>query len=170
MPVLTEFVRGGLYVLMGISALAAVAAVTLPHLFHAALALTITLLGVAGLFLAMHADFLAVAQILLYVGAVMTLIVFAIMLTENMGQPGERSRNHLGLPALAVSIILFMALFGLMRSTPWPVQAERASALVDPMVIGTAFMTDYVFPFEVVSVFLIAALIGAVAVARKEKP
>src|SRR5262245_54325971 len=140
MPELTDFVRTGLYVLMGVSAAAAVASVTLPHLFHAALALVLTLLGVAGLFLALQADFLAVVQILLYVGAVMTLIVFAIMLTENLGQSGERTHNRLGLPALAAAIIFFMALFGLMRSTPWPVRSEAAAARTGPVEIGTALM------------------------------
>src|SRR5436190_258147 len=102
--------KAGLYVLMGVCVLAAFGAVSLPNIFHAALALAATLIGVAGLYLALGAEFLAVVQILLYVGAVVTLLIFAIMLTQSLGSQTGRSKNSLGLPALGVCLIFFTAL------------------------------------------------------------
>lgn len=169
MDTLILIVKIGLYVLIAFTAIAAIAAVTLPNLFHAALALAGALIGVAGIFLALQADFLAVVQILIYVGAVMTLVVFAIMMTENITDKSVKQKNNLSIPALATVIILLMPMLGLINRTPWPVRSAQGSIHVTVMDLGKALMGNYVFPFEIISIVLIAVLIGAVIVARKDE-
>jgi len=166
---LIPFIRIGLYVLMGISILAAIAAVTLRSMFHAALGLIVVLMGIAGLFFALHAEFLAVVQILLYVGAVMTLVIFAIMLTENLGDKSTRQSNKQSVVAL-IGVIAFLGLlFGVLTRTPWPVKSATVAARIGTFELGEALLGTYVLPFEVISVVLIAALIGAIIIAKKDK-
>lgn len=168
MPVLTEIVKIGVYLIMAVSIFAALGAVLFPNIFHASLALIVTLIGIAGIFVALHAEFLAGVQLLLYVGAVMTLVIFAIMMTERLGDKTVSQQNKLQLPALSGAIIFLMTLIGVIYTTPWPVKSPLP-ARVDTAALGRALLTEYVFPFEVISVFLIAALIGALVVARREK-
>jgi NADH-quinone oxidoreductase subunit J len=168
MPVLTEIVKIGVYLMMAVSIFAALGAVLFPNIFHASLALIVTLIGIAGIFVALHAEFLAGVQLLLYVGAVMTLVIFAIMMTERLSDKQVPQQNKLQLPALSGAIIFLMTLIGIIYATPWPVK-NPLPARVDTAALGRALLTEYVFPFEVISVFLIAALIGALVVARREK-
>lgn len=168
MPVLQTIVQGGLYVLMAVTVLAAVGAVTLPNIFHAALSLMVALVGTAGIYIALHAEFLAVVQILLYVGAVMTLVIFSIMMTQSFGNKNVPQRNHLSIPALVALAAFWILLVGIFRKTPW---AEKAGAAhVTVADLGVQLLSRYVFPFEVISVFLIAAMIGAIIVAKKDNP
>lgn len=156
-----------IYGVMAASLLAAVGAVTLRGLFHAALCLAIVLIGAAGLFISLHADFLAMVQILIYVGAVMTLVIFAIMLTERFGDRSIKQSNR-QVPIAFLGSALFAALLiGLIQTTPWPVKSE-AAAHVTTSDLGKALLGQYVFPFEVISVILLAALIGAIVIARKD--
>lgn len=168
MPVLTEIVKIGVYLMMAVSIFAALGAVLFPNIFHASLALIVTLIGIAGIFVALHAEFLAGVQLLLYVGAVMTLVIFAIMMTERLSDKEVPQQNKLQLPALSGAIIFLMTLIGIIYATPWPLK-NPLPARVDTAALGRALLTEYVFPFEVISVFLIAALIGALVVARREK-
>lgn len=168
MPVLQTIVQVGLYVLMAVTVLAAVGAVTLPNIFHAALSLMVALVGIAGIYISLHAEFLAVVQILLYVGAVMTLVVFSIMMTQGFSDKKVPAKNHLSIPSLAALIVFWVLLVRIFRGTPW---IEKASALVPVSVadLGQSLLSKYAFPFEAISVFLIAAMIGAIIVAKKEK-
>lgn len=157
----------GVYAVMALSLVAAVGVVTLPNIFRSALCLVATLLGVAVLYLALQAEFIAVVQILLYVGAVMTVVIFAIMLTYRIGDQTIPQKNRQSLPALA-ALVLFVALVGsLLLKTPWP-YVPAPTYRIDTLALGRALLGEYVFPFEVVSVVLIAALIGAVVIARKD--
>ena len=164
---LVWLVKTGIYLLMAASLLAAVGVVTFRNIFHSALALAGTLLGVAGIYLALRADFLAVVQILLYVGAVMTLILFAIMLTHRLGSQTVPQANKQSGPALAGLLILAGLLSSLFLKTNWPV-SEAALAPVTVLALAKALLGEFVFPFEVVSIVLLAALIGAVVIARKD--
>ena len=137
--------------------------VALPNLFRAALSLGVALLGVAGLFLLLEAEFLAFVQVLVYVGAILTLVVFAIMLTAKMqGVPGtaaSRQRPAAALAALAVFAALAWATQGLV----WP--TAPASDAVPLATLGQQMVTTLVLPFEVVSLVFVAAMVGAIAVA-----
>lgn len=159
----------GVYAVMGVTVLAALAAVNLPNIFHAALALAAALVGVALIFLALGAEFLAVVQILLYVGAVMTLIIFAIMLTQGLGNKTQKPGNELVLGAAGACIAFFTALYQILHRTSWPINPHNLTRRISTADLGSALMGHFVFPFEVISVILLAALIGAVIIAKKER-
>ena len=166
MAILVAASKIGVYVIMTVSLFAAFAAVSLPNLFHSALALVVTLVTIAGLFFAVGADFLAAVQILLYVGAVMTLVIFAVMLTQRLSTPPGGQSNKLagwaGLGAAAFAGFLVVRIF----KADWHIQNFAPKVTV--LDLGKALMGPYVFPFEVISVILIAALVGAVLMAKKD--
>ena len=166
---LVEIVKAGIYIIMAVTVLAAFAAVCLPNIFHAALALTLALLGVAGIFLGLGAEFLAVVQILLYVGAVMTLVIFAIMLTQGLGKEIKAQKNDLALVSGAACFVFFIALARALCKISWPFNSQTLNARVSTADIGNALLGHFVFPFEVISVILLAVLVGAVIIAKKDK-
>jgi NADH:ubiquinone oxidoreductase subunit 6 (subunit J) len=168
MPVLEIAIKFGIYAVMTAVLIFALGVVTLRNLFHCALCLAAALIGTAAIYLALSADFLAGVQILLYVGAVVTLIIFAIMLTEHLAGKTVRQNNSQSLPAV-IGLAAFVAILAVVIvKTPWPLHAA-SHAKISVMEIGQALMGTYVFPFEVISVILIAALIGAVVIAKKDK-
>jgi len=147
---------------------AAVMAVTKNNLVHAAMALVVVLFGTAALFVLLEAYFLAVAQVIIYVGAIAILIVFAIMLTRRVGADWGRQTNLTWPWALVLSAALGGLLFAMGRgfaaahaAEPEAVPAaslkQLGQALVDP--------NGFVVAFELASVLLLAALIGAVYIA-----
>ena len=155
------------FVLIGlITAGGAVMTVTSKNLMHAALFFAVTLGGIAGVFLTMAADFLALVQIVVYVGAVAVLFMFGLMLTRApIGREALDGQNR-GL-AMAVAGGLFVVLSTLIigafgdASTP-----EVTGPRIDD--IGIAIFAEWVLPFEVLSMLLLAALIGAIVLARRE--
>jgi NADH-quinone oxidoreductase subunit J len=155
------------YILAGFTIISALAAMSLRNLVHCALCLALTFLGVAGLFLQLNAGFLAFAQILVYVGAVAILIVFAILLTRGTEQPQEKwsSGLLLSIPlAIVVAAILLNAIFSthFMAATP----AETPPVVRD---LGAALMTSHVIPLEIIGLLLTVALLGAVVLALPER-
>jgi NADH-quinone oxidoreductase subunit J len=146
-----------------------VAAMTLRNLVHCALSLTVAFAGLAAVFLQLDAQFVGFAQILVYIGAVAILIVFAILLTRGGGSSEQAifSTGWFGgcVTALAVLVALVWAIKNSFVSIrPLPPQPEATVKQ-----IGDALMTTYVLPLEVIGLLLTAALIGAVIVALKEK-
>lgn len=144
----------------------AVWVVTLSNLFRAALSLGVVLLGVAGVFLLLKAEFLALVQVLVYVGAILTLVVFAIMLTAKMSDAPAAPRAGTRLPAAVVSVGLFAVLVAMTEPLEWPAQATEP---VTTAALGQQLVTTLVLPFEVVSLVFVAALVGAVALATAGK-
>ena len=141
----------------------AVWVVTLRNLFRAALSLGVVLLGVAGLFLLLEAEFLAFVQILIYVGAILTLVVFAIMLTARLQGPSAAPASRQPLPAALAALALFAVLAGATQPLLWP---EAPSAAAVPLAtLGQQLVTRLVLPFEVVSLVFVAAIVGAIAIA-----
>lgn len=145
----------------------AVVTVTVRNLFHAAFFLAFTLLGVAGIYFFLHAEFIAAIQILLYVGAIMTLVIFAIMLTSRMSDPSIPQSNRQLIPALVVTAIIGIFLIAAILKTPWNV--SDAAQSTNAVVLGKALMGQFVFPFEVISLVLLVALIGAIVTARSDQ-
>mgnify|MGYP001614654689 CR=1 FL=1 len=145
----------------------ALAVVLSRNIFHSALDLAATLGAVAGLYLVLRAEFVAVVQLLIYVGAVVTLVIFAVMLTgrvqETLRQP--QYNRHIGAGALAALIFAGLAIQAIRVTNPVGVPGARLGSVEE---IGRGLMTDWVLPFEVVSVLLLAALVGAVVIARKD--
>lgn len=147
----------------------ALAAMRLRNLVHCVLALVLAFTGLAGLYLQLGAQFVGFAQILIYVGAVAILVVFAILLT----------RSHEPLAGLAVSpgwitsSLVAAAVFGILT---WAIRSSAISALPIPphpeitvRQIGDALMSQFVLPLEVIGLLLTAALVGAVTIAMREQ-
>ena len=150
-----------------IMAIAALRVVTTKNVVHAALYLVGTLLGAAALYVLLFAEFLAWAQVLVYVGAVVVLMLFGLMLTRAPIGSANFDNDQKWLAALCAG-----ALFGV---TSWIILEAFKGQEIDistrkPQVeeVGEAIFSDFVLPFEVVSVLLLAALIGAVVIARKD--
>ncbi len=147
----------------------ALAAILLKNLVHAALAVTIAFLGLAVLFLRLDAQFAGFAQILVYVGAVAILVVFAILLTRGSEVPKDGVFSKTWLTGLAISAAVFAVIaWTVLRAAPW-LPNEAAAPTVTVNDIGNALMSRYVLPLEIVAVLLTAALLGAVIVAMHEK-
>lgn len=156
-----------LSVLVGVSAL--LVAVT-RNLFHSALALISTLFGVAALYALLEAEFVSVSQVLIYVGAISTLITFAIMLTRGMMFGRTSPTNRQLLTAAIAAALLFAVLLGLTFNTAWPsAESELGSGEQVIATIGQLFVTDYLVAFELLAVLLLVALSGALLLARDRK-
>jgi NADH-quinone oxidoreductase subunit J len=161
------------YVLAGVSVAGALAAVLLKNTVHCALALTAAFAGLALLFLELDAQFAGFAQILVYIGAVAILVVFAILLTRGSETPtdGVFSRKPLvGLvTAAGIFAVLGWAVLSSQQALPGAGSTPAPAPTVTVMDIGNALMGRYVLPLEIVALLLTAALIGAVIVAMHEK-
>ncbi len=156
----------------------ALVVVTNRNLFHAALALMVSFFGVAGFYVLLEAGFLAAAQLLVYIGAISILIIFAIMMTRRMMQTTEAPYNtQWGLGLIAAGLVLAILVFVVVGYWPLPPDATvylQARTPVSDTVIqnsvvelGKAFVSPdaYVLPFELASILLLGALVGAIVVA-----
>jgi NADH-quinone oxidoreductase subunit J len=148
-------------------AVAAVGVVTMKNIVHAALALVVVLAGVAAQYILLQAEFLGIAQVLIYIGAVIVLFLFGIMLTRAPMRKTAEYDNDQRILAGLVSVLIFGVLayllndeFGgdkLTLTTPTPTSA-----------IADSIFRSYVVAFEAVSILLLAALIGAIVLARRD--
>ncbi|WP_019501052.1 NADH-quinone oxidoreductase subunit J [Pseudanabaena sp. PCC 6802] len=158
-----------LIVLSAMMTAAAMGVVLLPNIVYSAFLLGAVFISISGMYVLLNADFVAAAQVLIYVGAVNVLILFAIMLV-NKRQPYKEVKSSLlrnGVTAV-VCLALFTLLTVMITSTGWqltPVVAVLPSTLV---LLGKHFFTDYLLPFELASILLLVALIGAIILARRE--
>jgi NADH-quinone oxidoreductase subunit J len=155
------------FILVGLLTVAsALLTVTSKNLIHAALFLAATLSGIGGVFLVLHADFIALVQLVVYVGAVAVLFLFGLMLTRApIGRAALDSQNR-GL-GIAVSGTLFVVLAVLIIDA---FGGSSVGVVTGPSIadIGIAIFASWVLPFEVLSMLLLAALIGAILLARRE--
>jgi NADH-quinone oxidoreductase subunit J len=140
------------------------------NIIYSAFSLLGTLLGVGAMFVYLSADFLAVTQLLIYVGGVLVLILFAIMLTNQISQDPSVTNTSLNLPVgagMGAALAGTLCFVGI--ATPWKLR-PAAELVYKPITadLGNAFLQEYLLLFEVASVILLAALIGAVVMAKKE--
>lgn len=159
------------YLLSAITLLGAVLAVSLRNLVHCVLALVLFFLGVAGHYFLLRADFIGAAQILIYIGAVAVLILFAIMLTRNVtGSEGAREvlggKWWTGAGIAAIVGGLFSAAVQRAQLNGVPETKATGNAVAE---MGRLLVTDWVVPLEIMAVLLTAALIGAVVIALEEE-
>jgi NADH-quinone oxidoreductase subunit J len=136
-------------------------------LIYSAFGLLFTFFGVAVLYVFLGADFLAATQLMIYVGGILILLLFGVMLTHKLYDLKLRSETFQFLPALLIALSVFAMLAGIAIRTTWHAHAQR---LPNPTTaeIGQLFMKDYILPFEVASVFLLVALIGAAMLVRRK--
>ena len=181
------------WILAVMAIVGALGVVLLPNLFRAALLLIVVFVAVAGMFILLNAEFLAVVQILIYVGAIAILIIFAVMLTRDVQRGNLPNRMHI--PAAVFAALLLSALVAVAVDTEWnflPDDQQERVELVQVSAVTTLtgealdeagvsqteqkemqesgladlLISDYVLPFEAVSVLLLAALIGALVLVR----
>jgi NADH:ubiquinone oxidoreductase subunit 6 (subunit J) len=147
----------------------AVAAVSLRNLVHCALALAVTLAGLAALYLQLNAQFVGFAQVLVYIGAVAILIVFAILLTRGMESPHESSFSFTWVAGVSVAAVVFGLLAGITLASRALIRDIPPAPSATVREIGEQLMTHFILPLEVAGLLLTAALIGAVIIAMHEK-
>jgi NADH-quinone oxidoreductase subunit J len=151
----------------------ALAVVTVKNLIHSALWLISAFFGVGALYLLMEAEFIAVVQVLVYVGAISILILFAIMLTRHVTGEGVRQLYKRWWVALLVAAALFgLLIVPTVSGYNWqvpPPQVGGPESIAASVEIGKAFMGEYLLPFELASVLLLVALIGAIVIAFEER-
>jgi len=155
------------WILAVVAILAALGVVVLRNIFRAALSLVLCFLAVAGLYITLSADFLAAVQILVYVGAISVLIILAIMMTREV-RTGSPS-NRMIIPASLVSVLFLAVLVYSMTNTRW--QISDAAALeptTGPLALKLLGENGFILPVEISAVLLLAAILGAVVLAREK--
>jgi NADH-quinone oxidoreductase subunit J len=161
----------GLNVAFGIVALvmavAAVAVVTVRNVVHAALSLVVVLAGVAAQYVILQAEFVGLVQVLIYIGAVIILFLFGIMLTRSPMRRSAELDNDQRSWAVAVALLILGVLVVLLNKT-FGGQRITFAAPTDTGVLADSIFRTYVVPFEVVSILLLASLVGAIVLARRD--
>ncbi len=159
------------WLLAGTSVTAAVLVVHLQSMFRAALMLAVSFIAVAGLFAMANAEFLAVAQVLIYGGGIAVLVIFAVMMTRDVDQ-GNQS-THVQPVALVIGAVLLGALLYSIVQAEWRLLPDSlppplAAVFVDsPARLGRLLLNDFVLAFEIAGVLLLAAVVGALALVRE---
>ncbi len=137
------------------------------NIVYSGFALLGTFAGAAGLFVLLSSDFVAITQVLIYVGGILVLILFAIMLTNKIGDVKltNLSVNYkVAVPLMGIFLIFLLTLLG--KGTWLALEREEFSSMVGP--IGHALLSKYLLPFEIVSIALLGALVGAVVIVKRE--
>jgi NADH-quinone oxidoreductase subunit J len=141
--------------------------VTTKSIVHAALFLVVVLGGVAAQYFLLAAEFVGWVQVIIYIGAVVVLFLFGIMLTRAPLKPSAEYDNDQRVPAAVVSLLLLVGLVVLLGRAFGKVHLDIKAPTTSAM-IGDAIFRTYVIPFEVVSMLLLAALVGAIVLARRD--
>tara|TARA_Y100000996_G_scaffold44606_1_gene30839 strand:+ start:4085 stop:4585 length:501 start_codon:yes stop_codon:yes gene_type:complete len=138
-----------------------------PNLVHSAVSLLFTLFGVAALYVFLYADFMAAAQVIIYVGGILVLIIFGVMLTNKIEDQNVSNKSKNRIPAAFFCLFLLYFQISAIINSKWYLGEKiiRESTTND---IGMMLLTKYLLPFEVVSILLLAALIGAAMLSRKK--
>ena len=138
------------------------------NLIYSAVSLLFTLLGIAGLYVFLWADFIAITQILIYVGGILVLIIFGIMLTHRITDVTLSQSSNQQILGGGIILVIFLGLSYMILNTPW-LQNSAVEPQETIKQIGNLLMIDYLLPFEVASILLLAALIGAALLSRSSK-
>ena len=153
------------WILAAITVGSALGTAAVRNLIHAVVLLVISFTGIAGLFITLSADFLAVAQVLIYVGAISILMLFAVMLTPRADRGNQE--GFLRLPAVLLTILVAVTLVFVALDTEWNI-SDREGFEDTATDIGEALLDKFVLPFEIASVLLLVAMLGAIVLVRPE--
>jgi NADH-quinone oxidoreductase subunit J len=157
------------FIIAAVSLYAALNVVTTNNLVHSALWLVLALFGIAGIYVLLSAGFFAVAQVLIYIGAIAILFIFAVMLTHRVTDESINQTNGNWVVAAILAAVFFGGMIFMFRTSAWEPFFATAPALPDEAgtlaQLGVALVGQYLLPFEMASVLLVAAMIGAVYVA-----
>ncbi|HSO29639.1 MAG TPA: NADH-quinone oxidoreductase subunit J [Candidatus Sulfomarinibacteraceae bacterium] len=146
---------------------AALAVVTMRDIIRCGLAMIVSFLALAGIYVIVGAPLVAAAQVIVYIGAISVLILFAIMLTQSKAGPARLVFQTQAVPAAIASIVLVVLIALGVAATDWAEASQRARLATD--ALARVLFDEYVLPFEVVSVLLLAAVIGGVFIAKREE-
>jgi len=155
------------WVLAALTVGSAIVVVLARSLIYNAFALLFTFFGVAGLYVLLGADFLAAAQLLVYIGGILVLLLFGVMLTHKIYQLDLRTETVQLVPGLIVAAGLFVVLSTVALHTEWTTAAREPAPTT--RAIGELFLSTYLLPFEAASVLLLVALMGAAMIVRRRK-
>ena len=155
------------YFVAAVTVLGALGVVLTRNVVHSALFLILALLAVAGVFILLSAEFLAIVQVLIYGGAVTILILFVMMLTRVRDMPQALDGPQRPFAALAAGAFLALSVLAVV-SSDWPGETEKIT-VVEFRELGDALFRSWAAPFEVASLVLLVALIGAIILARSEE-
>jgi NADH:ubiquinone oxidoreductase subunit 6 (subunit J) len=148
--------------------LAGIAVVTMRDIIRCGLAMMVCFGALAGIYVLAGAPLVAATQVLVYVGAISVLVLFAIMLTQTKAGPNRLVFQTQALPAAIAAVILTVILVLAVGATDWGAATVRTAT--DTGNLAVALFTNWVLPFEVVGVLLLAAVIGGVFLAKRERP
>ncbi len=162
--------------LTGVMLGSALLVVTLRDIIRCGLAMIVSFGALAGLYVLAGAPFVAGAQVLVYIGAISVLILFAIMLTQTKDAPGALVFQTQAIPAAIAAVVMALILAITVVATDWSAVTERMWTFTgtppagrDELGVAESLFKDYVLPFEVVSVLLLAAVVGGVFIAKRER-
>ena len=156
------------YVIAAVSIVSGAGVAFSRSIIYAALSLLGALLGIGALFIFLSADYVAISQLLIYIGGVLVLILFAVMLTSKIGDKSHTNPSIGVLPGIGLTVALIAVLGYVATKSPWISNPSAPNPAQTARTIGDVFLKEYLLPFEVSSLVLLATLIGAVVVARKE--
>lgn len=159
--------KAAFYAVAGFTLVGAWFAVSARNLFRAALGLALALFGVAALYLFLEAEFLAVVQLLIYVGAILTLILFGVMLTGRIADPQLPRWNRQAGAVLILAAVLGLGLGRLLLMASWSFPLKLPPPVSLP-ALGRMLLSGYLLPFELLSILLLGALVGALVIARRD--
>ena len=149
---------------VALTVVSAVVVVFHRRIIYSAFALLFTFFGVAALYLFLAADFLAASQVLIYVGGILTLIIFGVFLTTRITTLDIPTQTHQRYLALIPLVLLGVGIFVVITKTPWNLTVANPQPTT--RALGQLLLTTYLLPFELASILLLAALIGAMRLAR----
>lgn len=155
-------------VLSGTMLLSALLVVTMRDIIRCGLAMMVCFGALAGIYVMAGAPLVAAAQVLVYIGAISVLILFAIMLTQTKSAPSRLVFQTQAVPAAIAAVILVVVIVLTVGATQWASSGERGHTDTD--ALARTLFNDWVLPFEIVGVLLLAAVIGGVFLAKKDRP
>ena len=157
------------YLIAGIIIIPALAVVLSENLFHAGLSMIVSFLGIAAIYATLYAPFVAAMQVLVYAGAIAVILLFAFMLTHDIMLPQQQSSRIQQTGAAVACSLLTLFMVRILMASQWSKLKLEDPKDVPLDVLGKSFLTDYLVPFELVSVLLLMTLVGAIVIARKEE-
>lgn len=157
------------YLFAAITLVSAFVVVTARNIVYSAFSLLFTFFGVAGLYVLLGADFIAVVQLMVYVGGILVLILFGVMLTNKITNIQIKTGTLQIIPAILGAALMAGVLIKIFTGTNWKSQMAQYPAQTTAYALGRILLTDYVLIFELLGILLLIALIGAATIARKEE-
>jgi NADH-quinone oxidoreductase subunit J len=157
------------YVFAALAVISGFVVVFSRSVIYAAFSLLFTFLGVAGLYVLLSADFVAVAQIMVYIGGILILMVFGVMLTRKATDAEVQTTTVKTLPALILVGLLLGTLVDVFTSATWPTSGMMPDIDGTTLEIGELLLTTFIMPFELAGLLLLAAIMGAAFIARRQE-